>query len=222
MRCGEIAGLLTEDGNPVGVRNVNTGGTKLLLLAEQKANGDLRMYANDEAVGAWEDLRFPVQGINPAGSAAPPTVDATTRPGTLLFASNADNHVAGVAQMPHAWKAGTEIHPHVHWCKTTSAAGGVVWQWRYSIAWIGETFPAYSAWTSATNAVSPADTADRHALDSFPAVDMTGKKESCVILWEIRRYTDDAADNYAAAARLLEFDIHFQVEKSGTYSEIPS
>ena len=33
----------------------------------------------------WDDLRFPAQSINPAGTAGPPTVDDTTYPGTLLF-----------------------------------------------------------------------------------------------------------------------------------------
>lgn len=33
----------------------------------------------------WDDLRFPAQGINPAGAADAPTVDTATRPGTLLF-----------------------------------------------------------------------------------------------------------------------------------------
>ena len=55
----------------------------------------------------WDDLRFPAQGINPAGAASPPTVDDTTFPGTLLFATNATNVIAGVAQLPHAWKRGT-------------------------------------------------------------------------------------------------------------------
>lgn len=169
---------------------------------------------------AWDDLRFPAQGINPSGTTAPPTVDATTYPGTLLFSSAATNLIAGVAQMPHAWARGTEIHPHVHWSKTTSASGGVVWEWCYALADIGGTFGAYSAWIAATAVVLNSDTAHKHALDSFAAV-TPDMKESGMIAWQVRRKHDATADTYAADARLWEFDFHYQVAKAGTVPEIP-
>lgn len=61
----------------------------------------------------WDDLRFPAQGINPAGAANAPTIDdvLTSFPGTLLFAGNAENVIVGIAQMPHAWAKGTSIRP---------------------------------------------------------------------------------------------------------------
>ena len=170
---------------------------------------------------AWDDLRFPAQGINPAGQTDAPSIDVTTFPGTLLFSTSAVNLIAGVAQMPHAWASGTAIRPHVHWSKTTSAAGGVVWEWCYSVADIAGTFGAYSAWIPATNPVPDSDTAAKHALSSFPEISMAGKKESTMIAWQIRRNVDATADNYAASARLWEFDIHYQVSKFGTVPEIP-
>lgn len=69
-------------------------------------------YGPVHDTGLWEDLRFPAQGINPAGSSAPPDVEALT--GMLAFDNSADNMVGGVAQMPHSWKSGTAIEPHVH------------------------------------------------------------------------------------------------------------
>lgn len=169
----------------------------------------------------WDDLRFPAQGINPAGSPSPASIDNTTRPGTLLFASNSTQHIGGVAQIPHAWKRNSALRPHVHWAKTSSASGGVVWQFRYAVADIGSVIPAYSAWAGGTNAVSDSDTADKHAITSFSEIDMTGLKESTIVLWEIRRKHDDAADDYGADARLLEFDIHYLTNKRGTNTEIP-
>lgn len=193
-----------------------------LATFEQDVRGDhVAVDAYGDDILAWDDLRFPVQGINPAGSSAPPSVDDTTRPGTLLFASGATNIIAGVAQLPHAWARGTNIHPHIHWAKTTSASGGVVWQLRYAVANVSGTFGAYSDWEDCTYPVSDSDTADKHALAAWSEIDMSAHKESAIILWQIQRKHDHASDDYAANARLLEVDFHYQRNKSGTQSEIP-
>lgn len=170
----------------------------------------------------WDDLRFPAQGINPAGSAAPPSVDTATYPGSLLFASNTTNTIAGVAQLPHGWVYGSEIRPHVHWSKSTSAGGGVAWQFRFAVADIGGVFSAYSDWETATASVADSDTAHKHAISSFSAIDMTGVGGSGLVAWQIQRKHDDVSDTYAADARLWEFDIHFQAWDLGSDTEIPT
>jgi hypothetical protein len=194
---------------------------KVYAAAVQRTTRD--EYANTVTVedGYWEDLRFPAQGINPAGSAAPPTVDDTTFPGTLLFSHSADNVIGGVAQLPHSWQRGTAIRPHVHWAKTTSATGTVAWRLRYTWADIGGTFGAYSDWDTATSGVPNSNTANKHALATFtPITPATGVGESSMICWQVIR--DVSEDDYGASARLLEVDFHYQTNKNGTRNEIPS
>lgn len=169
----------------------------------------------------WDELRFPTQGINPAGAASPPSIDTATYPGTLLFSPTQENIVAGVAQMPHEWAIGTEIHPHVHWAKTTSAAGGVVWEYRYAIADLAGVFGAYSAWEACDYPAPDGNTANKHAVAAWSYSDMTGRNESAIVLWQVRRNPAAAADTYAADARLLEFDIHYRKNKLGSASELP-
>lgn len=169
----------------------------------------------------WDDLRFPAQGINPLGSAAPPAVDDTVYPGTLLFSSSTENIIAGVAQMPHAWKNGTAVHPHVHWCKTTSAVGGVVWEFRYCLADLTGVFGAYTDWEVCTYPAPDSDTANKHAVAAWEFIDMTGKKDSAIMLWQVRRNTGATADNYGAPARLYEFDLHYQTDRLGSVNELP-
>jgi hypothetical protein len=165
----------------------------------------------------WEDLRFPAQGINPTGSAAPP---GTGEDGTLLFRGSVGVEiVAGVAQMPHGWDEGTTISPHVHWSKTTSAAGGVVWQFRYRIASVGDTLTDWSDWADGTDEVGPTDVAYTHSLASFPDLDMTGFGISCMILWQLQRDPLAAGDTYGADAALWEFDIHYQQDQPGSRRE---
>ena len=90
--------------------------------------------------GVWDDLRFPATAINPPGQASDPDVEASS--GLLLFDSNGTELIYAFVQMPHAWKEGSSISPHVHWQKTTSAAGDVLWRMRYKMAPIGEVMDA--------------------------------------------------------------------------------
>lgn len=175
-----------------------------------------------EGIESWEDLQCPADGFNPPGGATSPTKDDTTVPGTWLFSGTTEQQMSIVKQFPHSWKAGSSIHPHIHWEKTTTDVGEVRWEWAYSIANVGDVFPAYSAWIPATNSVSHSNTVRKHALDAFPELAMAGKKESCMICITLRRLPTDAADTYTADARFLGFDIHYLTNKDGTEIEFPS
>lgn len=196
--------------------------TQVTLALNSSAQVDGFLGQDGAEYLAWDDLRFPAQGINPAGTAAPPTLDDTTVPGTLLFAHNTENIIAGVAQMPHAWARETAIRPHVHWAKSTSAAGGVVWELAYALVNNGGTLGAYSDWAAGTDVISNANTAGKVVITSFDEIAMTDLKESCLMLWKLRRNVAATADDYGASARFFEFDIHYQVGKLGTVSEIPA
>ena len=50
---------------------------------------------------------------------------------------------------------------------------------------------------------------------------MTGRKESVIILWQIRRNVAAVGDDYGANARLFEFDIHYRKNKLGSAVELP-
>lgn len=168
----------------------------------------------------WEDLRFPAQGINPAGTSSPPTVVTSgTFKGTLLFSFSATNIIAGIAQVPHAWKTETSLEPHVHWCPTTAGAGNVAWRFSYQLAQINGTFPA--AMTTAGIEVDAADgTANKHQYHEFTAIPMTGLRGvSTCIVWTLERVGGDASDTYGATARFLELDIHYELDLPGSRYE---
>jgi hypothetical protein len=174
----------------------------------------------DKDAENWEDLRFPVQSIDPAGSTAPASRD--NNDGTLTFSASAINIIAGVAQMPHNWLRGTAIRPHIHWCPTTTGSGNVYWRFEYEIQSVGGTFTGYG---SPINTLDAADgTAEKHQIHNLYTTElvMTVIKESSIMKLRISRVGNDGTDDYPAVARLLEFDIHYRVGKPGTESEIPS
>jgi hypothetical protein len=170
----------------------------------------------------WEDLRFPAQGINPAGAPAPAGVDTSS--GLLSFSGTTDNVIGGVAQMPHAWKHGTTVHPHLHLRFPTSAAANTRWQFRYDVADINGNYAnAVGTYTSlaAVTVANPQNTA-KHVYADLGDLPMVGYKESTAILWQVWRLaSSDAADNDTNAALVMEFDIHYEVDKPGTPDEIP-
>jgi len=168
----------------------------------------------------WDDLRFPAQGINPAGSTAPPGVNSAD--GLLDFDAGGTELIGGVAQMPHAW-SGSNIRPHVHLLYRAATAGNSVWQFEYKIANVTEDFPAN--YTSDTKTHTGPASAVKHAVLAFDAISMTGFKDSCVLLWRLSRLGGNVADTFGSDVGLIEFDIHYQTgggEARGSVNEYPS
>lgn len=178
-----------------------------------------RVMASEVTGLRWDDLRFPSQGINPAGAANPATPDNTD--GTLSFSGTGDKVIAGVAQMPHSWQDGTAIRPHIHLQFKTSASANTRWKLTWDIANVNGDFGV----TTGDNTITVANpqNVNKHALAAFAEISMDGFRDSCIIKWTVSRLAQsDAADNDTNAANLLEFDIHYQLGSHGSVAEYPS
>lgn len=162
---------------------------------------------------AFEDLRAPAGGINPVGSPSPATPNTTD--GSLTFAVG--NVAVAWFQMPHAWKEGSPIHVHIHWSKSTSAAGTVNWQMKYKVFNIGAVAPAFSSLATGTEMVPNSNTADKHALLEFADISMTGITLSAMVCIYLERVT--TGDTYGASVNLYEVDIHHEVDSFGSRTE---
>ena len=169
----------------------------------------------------WDDLRFPAQGINPPGAVSDPDLEATS--GLWLFAAAGTEILMGVAQLPHAWREGSAIRPHIHWQKTTSAAGNVLWRLEYEVVNNGEVaamdFGTAVSTTSVADGTPDTNTANKVLISSLGTVDMLGYRVSCLMFWKLSRIGGDAADTYGADARLIEFDIHYELDSLGSEAE---
>lgn len=165
----------------------------------------------------WDDLRSPAAAINPPGQASDPDFDTTN--GGWLFAAAGTELLFLQVQLPHSWRQGTVIVPHVHWQKTTSASGNVLWQFDYKWSPRGAVMDAdfTTLQVSSTVAGTPDnDTANEHLISSFGDVSGSGKEISDMLVCKLSRIGGDAADTYGADARLLEFDIHYQSDYRGS------
>jgi len=178
--------------------------------------------SSDELI-AWDDLRFPANGINPVGAIADPVLDATETgfPGTLLFSGSTDNMSAITAQMSHTWKVGTAISPHIHWSKPVGSASETVWQLYYrKMGNVGDVAESWVGPITGTLTANGVAVSDKHCITSFGSIDMTGGRESTMICFRLYRRGASDADN--GTARLYEFDVHYQKNKQGTFLPFPA
>lgn len=172
-----------------------------------------------EPVTYWDDLRFPANSVSKI-EGKQPAADPET--GLLLFDGNNTGMVAGLAQLPHGWKEGSTVYPHVHWFKTSSEAGDVAWRLEYKHSAIGGIMD--TDWTEATfssvaGSTPDDDTEGRHLITSLGAIDMTGFTISHCLIFRLARMGGDAADTYGDDAAMLEFDIHYEIDLPGSRQE---
>lgn len=188
----------------------------MTLSAQRTINGTLLDTPRYDPP-AWEDLRFPASAVNPPGQVSDPDFDTTN--GTWLFAASGTEVIFLIAQLPHSYREGTSLKPHVHWYKTTSASGNVMWQLDYKKFPIGEVGDAaFTALTKSTviTGTPDGDTAQEHLITAFSAIDMSGSQISDMLIMKVSRLGGDAADTYGADCALMEFDLHFQQDSFGS------
>lgn len=179
-------------------------------------SGNIQLMGN---ATVWEDMRFPAYSLNPVGSASDAVLDSSsTFMGTLLFADGATKVCCGQAQFPHQMRENSILKPHIHWSPTVSTPGSVLWRLEYQIAPVSGAFPgSYTV----MDILAPAGaTANAHLTKSFGDIfGAFGVGLSAMMVWKLSRVGADVSDTYGADARLLEFDIHYEIDSIGSKEE---
>jgi hypothetical protein len=178
-----------------------------------------------EYFNRWDDIRVGLTSVKTGGSSDPDFAKLRDNGAgsqgvfTYLFSPLLEEEVYFEVQIPHSYKAGTDLKAHIHWCPIDANAGNVVWALEYTIAnanqVIGNTTPVQA--TIAANGV-----AYKEQLDAIATISGAGVTESSLIIGRLYRKAADAADTYASDAAALSFDFHFQTDKLGSVNEIPS
>lgn len=163
----------------------------------------------------WDDLRAPATAINPPGQVSDPDWDNTN--GGWLFDAAGIEIIWIIMQMPHAYKEGSDIRPHIHWMPTNTNEGNVLWRMEYKWTNINDVDAAEFA---TLNILTPGHgIALKSQVNGFGSIDGTGKRISSIITLKLSRVGDDGTDTYNADALLKEFDIHFQIDSTGSSHE---
>jgi hypothetical protein len=174
--------------------------------------------ADEEITPYWDDIR--VAGTQTQlGASAPDPInfsDSSTLKILAFDGSVTMEEVYFSVQIPHGYKAGTNLHPHVHWSPSTAGAGFCKWNLEYSMTNISGVFPNVT--TIAESGYCSSDQW-KHMITELPIIEGSGFLLSTMLHGRLYRDPTDGDDTYEADACFLEFDIHFQADALGSRQE---
>jgi hypothetical protein len=182
----------------------------------------------------WTDLVVnPVLAKNSGGTVPAWAVFFTPDVYTWDFEDGKDQSLDFSVQIPHGYKEGSTLYPHIHWApKVAAGTKRVLWKLDYQWVNLGDAFAA-AAGTAITgyNIVvsgSGVETTPTRSLILREAVitpigsgiSGTGKQISSILMCRLTRVGINATnDNLDAVASLLSIDFHYEIDTFGSQSE---
>ncbi len=171
----------------------------------------------------WDDYVTPLGPNNWNGVSNNPVLtklfdDGSGSQGVYGYVfSNGDEAIITI-QMPHKWKEGTTIYPHIHFMCTSDVDPTDKFGVEFEYTWvdIGEDFAGNTTLTT-TDIDTGVDTDDMHQVGYIPTagIDGTGHTISSILLCRIKRVAA-TSDDYAGGIAFLDFDVHYQIDTIGS------
>lgn len=161
----------------------------------------------------WDDLFVPLHTTR-RGSTEKPDYD-TTDVGFLFPQNDATEILYFTVQLPHRWKAGSMIYPHVHWRQ--SANHTPVFKLDYKWFDIGAAVPAnFSTHTMDQLRSTPYVSGTIHQI-SHGATGLTGTGKGISSILVCKLYRQDNV--YVGDVLADQLDFHYEIDSPGSRSE---
>jgi hypothetical protein len=155
----------------------------------------------------WDDLRITLDRGKDATAIS--YFSGSTGPEIWYFRNNSQlEAMSFTVQLPHTWKEGSDIFPHLHWSPKASKAGNVEWKLEYTWQNYDPVTPqVFPAITTNTVVSTGPFTAKTHLITSLTpgnaGIDGTGKKISSILICRLTRNSSNTADTYNDDAGLF-------------------
>jgi hypothetical protein len=179
------------------------------------SGGDVTFY------DTYDDLRIAFSNFKIPTSNAPSFElfkqnTGGTSTGVYTYTFSPTEHAYFAVQLPHTWKEGSTIYPHLHWTiKGGSTSGSKVqWQFEYTWADIGDIFGVTTVDNKEVSVSDGTDT-DKHLMTNFTSIDGTGYTASSMLICRLSRVSA-SSDEYDRRSRVFEFDLHIINNRIGT------
>ncbi len=221
MTAGQTETIFSDGAEWKSLSNDAFGGA----TGHTKFEADGTMVSNGAAT-TWDDIMvFP--DATSKGASAPTRKEFKNNVTLWWFSASIVQDVQEVhftVQLPHSYKIGTPLGPHVHWTTTTGTPsntnGRVVWGLEYTVMSIGGAFPATTTITGdqVISTISIANTG-QHLITALPQIPSTNLGISAVLVCRLFRNASATEDDFASPAGLLGFDIHFEKDTQGSRNE---
>lgn len=187
-----------------------------------EADGTIRF---DSSATVWDDLRV---GLDKGSSSASMAyIYGSSGPQIYFFKNTGLDAMSFTVQLPHSWKAGSTIYPHLHWLPKNNDANAshqVIWNFDYT--WVNyntttpEVFPAITTISIPTSGPFIANT---HLITPLTignvGLDATGKTVSSLLICRIWRNSSAIGDNYSSDCGAISLDFHYEMDTFGSRSE---
>lgn len=173
----------------------------------------IKFAAGDTSVDVEDDLRVTIdKGTN---SAQLGSLTGISGPEIWFFRNGQGvEAMSFTLQLPHNWKDGTTIYPHIHWTPRSSASGDM--QWNLDYTWANINTETFSTVTTSSVIITGPFTAKQHILTDLTSgnigIDATGKKFSSILICRIWRDSGAVTDTYAGDAGGLSMDFHISIK----------
>jgi hypothetical protein len=233
-----IALIADTEETPTEQIQLGIGGTEIARITEDGLRvGDDTDYALigpdgtvtlAGAATAWDDLMIPGQSVRVGGTApdfASGFVGDSTMWSYLFDGTGTVEEVHFSVQLPHAWKQGSTIYPHVHFAPTSTNSGDtasrvVRFTLEYTWANIYGTFGSTSTINLDSDGFVPNTSQWKHLLcKNATGISGSGKTLSSMLMCRLFRDGGDAADTYPQDVAFLQFDIHYEIDAFGSSQE---
>ncbi len=208
--------------------SISYTGTYAKIVTDNVAASDLVIDCGTNktvelAEVVWDDYVTPLGPNNWNGVSNNPTLtklfdDGSGSQGVYGFVfTNGDEAIITI-QMPHKWKEGTTIYPHIHFMCTSDVDPtdkfGI--EFEYTWADINEDFTANST-LSTIDVETGVDTDNMHRIANVTVAGISGSGHtiSSVLLCRIKRVAA-TGDDYADGIAILDFDVHYEIDTIGS------
>jgi hypothetical protein len=163
------------------------------------------------AATTFDDITFEMTPSR-QGQQSKPDWDATNL-GFLFPRNDTSEYVDIIVQMPHRWKEGSTIYPHVHCVQSNN--GQAVFKMDYKWYNQGDAIPVgTTTYTMQTYLITYVSGSICQLIHG-EGIDGTGYTFSSLL--KLRLYRDD--NGYVGDILVDQFDIHFEIDSFGTSSQ---
>lgn len=165
--------------------------------------------------GLYDDWRWAGQAVNPPGAVTPASFAQIGATGTYAYRfGDGDVMAFHDLQIPHRYREGTDIQPHIHFSFATSGSVDITWTMTY-VDWLAATGASMNGPTSTTASYSNGSVTanDVVAVDFGSVITGVGRTISSLM-----HATLSLAVNAGTVSEffLAGFDGHFQVDALGS------
>ena len=160
----------------------------------------------------YDDLFFPLAQAR-LGVNLKPDFDYTNN-GLLFPQNDTSEYVLITCQLPHRWKEGTTVYPHLHYTQSLNLQP----TFRCEYRWTNMGDAVSGSWTNydlTTNAYPYTSGSIHQLLTGASGISGTGKTMSSILEFKIYR-TDNV---YTGDLLSKQFDVHIQIDSLGSTTQ---